>query len=124
MMKKYSNFIIIFLLSTYISVGQNADLLKVETYQLDNGFTVMLNKDTTVAEVFGAVMVNAGAKHESPEATGMAHYLEHLLFKGTGVMGTTDFQKEKPHLDSIRSLYDALALAKDKEVKDKIQQQI
>lgn len=88
--------------------AQQNPLLQVQTLKLDNGFTVFLNEDPSASKVFGAVMVNAGAKHESPDATGMAHYLEHLLFKGTRIMGTTDYEKEKPHLDSIVYLYDRL----------------
>lgn len=98
--------------------------LKVQSYKLDNGFTVFLNEDPSASKVFGAVMVNAGSKNEFPEATGMAHYLEHLLFKGTNVMGTTDFEKEKPYLDSIVDLYDQLAVAPSAEQKITIQKSI
>lgn len=93
-----------------IAHAQENSILEVHSFQLDNGLTVFLNEDKTANKVFGAVMVNAGAKHESPDATGMAHYLEHLLFKGTNVLGTADFEKEKPHLDSINTLYEKLAL--------------
>jgi len=99
-------------------------VLQVRSYKLGNGFTVFLNEDPTAPKVFGAVMVNAGAKQESPEATGMAHYLEHLLFKGTQTMGTTDYAAEKPHLDSIVMLYDQLATQTTPETKAAIQQAI
>lgn len=103
--------------------GQN-NLLQLERYQLDNGFTIFLNPDSTANKVFGAVIVNAGAKHEDPSATGMAHYLEHMLFKGTEILGTWDFAQEKPHLDSIRILYDQLALTESAEAKMEIQKKI
>ncbi|MEL7144957.1 MAG: insulinase family protein [Bacteroidota bacterium] len=104
--------------------GQSNATLQVESYQLPNGLTVFLNNDPTATKVYGAVMVNAGAKHEDPTATGMAHYLEHILFKGTDELGTADFQKEKPHLDSINILYEALAKANSDEAKQRIQKQI
>lgn len=104
--------------------AQNSSVLNVQTFKLDNGFTVFLNEDPSASKVFGAVMVNAGSKNESPDATGMAHYLEHLLFKGTNLMGTTDFEKEKPYLDSIVYLYDQLALASSPEQKLVIQKSI
>lgn len=104
-----------------MSVAQNNPVLKVESYQLDNGLTVLLNQDPTATRVFGAVMVNAGAKHEDPNATGMAHYLEHLLFKGTETYGTTDYQAEKPYLDSINALYEKLAQATTKAAQKDIQ---
>ncbi|MEO0895683.1 MAG: insulinase family protein [Bacteroidota bacterium] len=108
--KSYLSFLLgmLLLLSTPLS-AQVTDILQVESYKLDNGFTVFLNQDPSASKVFGAVMVNAGAVNEDPNATGMAHYLEHLLFKGTDEMGTSDFSKEKPHLDSINVLYDQLA---------------
>lgn len=104
--------------------AQKNDLLQVESYQLTNGLTVFLNPDSTTTKVFGAVMVNAGAKNEDPTATGMAHYLEHMLFKGTDRMGTWDFSSEKPHLDSINLLYEQLADASTPERKSAIQQEI
>tara|TARA_R110001592_G_scaffold102391_3_gene289162 strand:- start:182 stop:3052 length:2871 start_codon:yes stop_codon:yes gene_type:complete len=94
--------------------SQNNSILNVSTYQLENGFTLFLNEDTTANSVFGAVMVKAGSVNESPEATGMAHYLEHLLFKGTDQLGTSNYVKEKPLLDSITFLYEKMALEVDK----------
>ena len=104
--------------------SQTNPLLQVESYQLPNGLTVFLNEDTTATKVFGAVMVNAGSKNEDPTATGMAHYLEHMLFKGTEEMGTWDYASEKPHLDSVNLLYEQLAVAKDESAKANIQQAI
>lgn len=104
--------------------AQTNHALEVESYQLENGLTVLLNPDPTASRVFGAVMVKAGAKHESPEATGMAHYLEHLLFKGTQTLGTMDYEAERPHLDSINRLYEQLAQTEDPTLQTQLQQQI
>ena len=110
-----------FLVIGFTLKAQENPVLQVESYTLDNGFSVFLNQDTTANRVFGAVMVNVGAKHEDPNATGMAHYLEHMLFKGTEKFGTSDFEREKIHLDSINTLYEELAKATDKEARSKIQ---
>jgi len=112
-----------FLFSMVLSVveAQVNPILELESYTLDNGLTVFLNQDTTANRVFGAVMVNAGGKHEYPDATGMAHYLEHMLFKGTVKYGSSDFEKEKVHLDSINLLYEKLASSSDKELRREIQ---
>jgi len=117
-------FIFSLMLFASSSIAQEVDVLNVESYQLPNGFTVFLNPDPTTSRVYGAVMVNAGAKHENPDATGMAHYLEHLLFKGTADMGTYDYEKEKPHLDKINELYDQLSLVKTADDKLNIQKRI
>lgn len=98
--------------------------LQVNSYELDNGLTIFLNRDTTATRVFGAVMVKAGAKHEDPTATGMAHYLEHLLFKGTTKLGTWNYEAEKPHLDSITLLYEKLGNTTASETKEALQKQI
>ena len=92
------------------------------THILDNGLTVWLNEDHTQPKVFGAVVVNAGAK-ECPN-TGIAHYFEHMMFKGTDNIGTIDYEKEKVLLDHIEEKYDQLALAKEESERKTIQQEI
>ncbi|MBS9766755.1 MAG: insulinase family protein [Flavobacteriaceae bacterium] len=79
-----------------------------KTYKLKNGLTVVLDADTTQSMVYGIVGVNAGSQDEEPNATGMAHYLEHMLFKGTQTLGTSDWEKEKPLIEEITKLYDDL----------------
>lgn len=118
--------LLLIVIPTFIAgviTAQNA-ALEVKKYVLDNGFTVFLNEDRTAKEVFGAVVAKVGSKNDPADATGMAHYLEHVLFKGTTELGTIDFQKEKPYLDSIISYYDLLGKTKDETERKKIQQLI
>jgi zinc protease len=95
--------------------------LEVEQFTLENGLTVYLNSDTTANQVFGAVVVKAGSMNDPADATGIAHYLEHLLFKGTDRLGTSNFKLEKPHLDSITRLYEQLAGASGKDQRTQLQ---
>jgi zinc protease len=88
--------------------------LEVTQFTLANGLQVWIHQDDSRPEIFGAMVVNGGAKLDEPHATGMAHYLEHMLFKGTTELGTTDFEKEKIHLDKIDSLYEVLGKTNDK----------
>ena len=113
----------IFLLIGTISFSQN-ESLNVKKIVLENGFTVLLNQDPNAKDVYGAVVVKAGSKNDPADATGMAHYLEHLLFKGTTILGTTDYAKEKPFMDSIIFYYDLLGKTKDELERTKIQQLI
>lgn len=83
--------------------------LSVKKYTLENGLTVYLNEDHSKPEIFGAVVVNAGGKNDPKDATGIAHYFEHMMFKGTDRIGTLNWQTEKIYLDSISMLYDQLA---------------
>ena len=96
----------------------------VKQFKLDNGLTIILNEDHSKTEVFGMVVVKAGAKNDPKDATGMAHYQEHMLFKGTTELGTSNWEKEKPHIDRIIELYDELAQTKDDSLRLKIQKEI
>lgn len=111
--------VLFLLLSPVFALAQGLDNLN--QYKLDNGLTVILNEDHTRTEVFGYVVCKAGSKDDPADATGMAHYMEHLLFKGTETMGTTDWEKEKPHIDSIFVLYDQLGMTEDEEARKAIQ---
>jgi len=94
----------------------------VKEITLSNGMQVWLNEDHARPVVFGAVVVRAGAK-DTP-GTGIAHYLEHMLFKGTTELGTTDYEAEKVWLDSIEVCYDRLAATTDAVERKAIQQEI
>ncbi len=96
----------------------------VTQYTLSNGLTVILNEDHSKPEIFGVIMVKAGAKNDPDNATGMAHYMEHMLFKGTQQLGTIDWEKEKPHIDKIFELYDELGKTTDETKRKEIQTQI
>ena len=87
--------------------------LKVKTFVLSNGMEVWINEDHSLPKAFGAVVVKAGAR-DCP-GTGIAHYFEHIMFKGTEKIGTLDYSAEKPYLDSIAVLYDLLSEAPDAE---------
>lgn len=107
---------------SFVAMAQNSDVLKVKEARLSNGMTVWLNEDHSQPKVYGAVVVKAGAK-DCPN-TGIAHYFEHILFKGTEEIGTVDYQAEKPWLDSISAKYDQLAATKDEASRLAIQKDI
>jgi zinc protease len=98
--------------------------LKVTKVVLDNGLTVLLNEDHSKPSVYGGVVTKAGSKNDPADHTGIAHYLEHMLFKGTEEMGTTDYEKEKPYLENIYALYDTLGNTTDEEKRKDIQKEI
>ncbi len=82
---------------------------------LSNGMRVLLVENHDKPEIYGSIVVNVGSKNDPQDNTGMAHYLEHMLFKGTQSMGTLDYKSEKVHLDSITKLYDILKTETDPE---------
>ena len=82
------------------------DPLNVRIYTLDNGLKVYLSVNKDQPRVQTYVGIRVGSKNDPAETTGLAHYLEHLLFKGTQQFGTTDYAAEKPLLDEIEQLYE------------------
>ena len=82
------------------------DPLNARIYTLDNGLKVYLTSYADAPRIQTNIAVRAGSKNDPADATGLAHYLEHMLFKGTDVYGSLDYKKEKPLLDSIESLYE------------------
>ena len=78
------------------------------TLTLKNGMNVVMCEDHSQPKIYGAVCVHVGSKNDPADNTGMAHYLEHLMFKGTDQIGTLNWEKERVYLDSITMLYDEL----------------
>ncbi|MDO8909849.1 MAG: insulinase family protein [Pseudohongiella sp.] len=83
-----------------------ADPLDAHIYELDNGLQVYLTRNAEEPRFYAEIAVRAGSKHDPADATGLAHYLEHLLFKGNQTMGTLDFESERPYLEQIETLYE------------------
>ncbi|HET8572541.1 MAG TPA: insulinase family protein [Edaphocola sp.] len=82
-------------------------------YQLDNGLTVILSPDHKEPRIQTYIAVKAGSKTDPSNHTGLAHYLEHMLFKGTDQFGSLDWTKEKPYLDQLNDLYEQYNSTKD-----------
>ncbi|MBT3417734.1 MAG: insulinase family protein [Flavobacteriales bacterium] len=82
------------------------DPLNTRIYTLENGLTVYLSEYKDAPRIKTNIAVRAGSKNDPSDATGLAHYLEHMLFKGTDVYGSLDYEKEKPLLDKIEALYE------------------
>lgn len=82
------------------------DPLDAQIYELDNGLRVYLTENHEEPRFYAEIAVRAGSKHDPADGTGLAHYLEHLLFKGNQNLGSLDYASEKPHLDRIVALYE------------------
>lgn len=84
----------------------SGDPMKARFYTLKNGLTVILSRNNKTPRVKTLIAVRAGSNSDPKDHTGLAHYLEHLLFKGTYLFGSLDSLKEKPYLKEIENLYD------------------
>ena len=100
------------------------DPLGTKMYTLDNGLKVYMsvNKETPRIQTYIAVKV--GGKNDPSETTGLAHYFEHLMFKGSQKFGTADYAAEKPLLDEIEALFEVYRNTEDEAERARIYQKI
>src|SRR6478609_11354841 len=89
---------------TYTSVTN--DPFKARIYTLKNGLKVYMTVYKDAPRIQTYIAVKAGSKNDPATNTGLAHYLEHILFKGTSKIGTENWDKEKKELDKIEALYE------------------
>lgn len=101
---------------TYKTVAN--DPMQARYYTLSNGLTVILSVNKEEPRLQTLIATKAGSKNDPADHTGLAHYLEHMLFKGTDKYGTKDWANEKQQLDIIENLYEQYNKTKD-EVKRK-----
>ena len=94
-----------------------ADQTKTRIYTLDNGLKVYLSVNKEKPRIQTYIAVRTGSKNDPAETTGLAHYLEHLMFKGTKQFGTTNPTAEAPLLDEIEQRYEAYRKLTDPEAR-------
>jgi len=82
-------------------------------YTLDNGLKVYLSVNKDEPRIQTYIGVRVGSKNDPAETTGLAHYFEHLMFKGTQQFGTIDFEAEEPYLDKIEELFEVFRKTTD-----------
>lgn len=80
--------------------------INTKIYTLKNGLKVYLTVQDKEPRIQTMIAVRAGSKNDPSDATGLAHYLEHMLFKGTSKIASLDWEKEKPLLKKISNLYE------------------
>ncbi len=82
------------------------DPLETRIYRLENGLKIYLRVNKDAPRIQTLIAVKAGSTYDPPETTGLAHYLEHMMFKGTDEIGTLNWEKEKVLLREISDLYE------------------
>ncbi len=98
---------------TLIPSPLDGDPMAVTIHRLKNGLTVYISTDRSEPSISSWIAVSSGSRHDPADSTGLAHYLEHMLFKGTSKLGSLDFSREKPYLDRIAKLYEELRTTTD-----------
>jgi predicted Zn-dependent peptidase len=113
--------------SNYSTEAKNTNsksVLDYEHFKLDNGLEVYLSKNSESPRFRAEIAVRAGSKMDPADATGIAHYLEHMLFKGTEKFGTVDYKKEKVLMDKIIATYDKRFKEKDEAKREELNKEI
>ena len=118
---KQRNFFIGFLM---LSLSLSVQAQGLKAFKLKNGMSVFVWEDSTKTDVFGQVAVRTGSVNDPEEYTGLAHYLEHVLFKGTQKIGALDWEKEKGIYEQIIGKYDEMSNETDPAKKETIGKEI
>ncbi len=82
------------------------DPLQTKIYTLANGLKIYMSVNKDEPRIQTYIAVRSGGKNDPTDNTGLAHYLEHMMFKGTEQFGTQDYAAEKPMLEQIDSLFE------------------
>jgi len=100
------------------------DPLGARIYTLDNGLKVYMVVNKDEPRVNAHVAIRVGSKNDPVETTGLAHYFEHLMFKGTEKFGTQNYEEEKVLLDRIEELFEIYRVTTDEEERTAIYKEI
>ncbi|HPE33975.1 MAG TPA: insulinase family protein [Bacteroidales bacterium] len=109
---------------TYTYESVKGDPFDARIYTLDNGLKVYFSIYPEEPRIQTFIAVRVGSKNDPAETTGLAHYFEHMMFKGTPNFGTTDWEKEKVLIQEIEELFEVYRQETDLEKRSKIYKQI
>ncbi|MBK7212529.1 MAG: insulinase family protein [Bacteroidales bacterium] len=132
-MKKHltSLLTVLFLLSAVFSMAQKfsyesvpGDPMNTRIYTLSNGLKVYLTVYKESPRIQTAIAVRTGSKNDPSDNTGLSHYLEHMMFKGTTHFGTSDYSQEAPLLEQIEELFEEYRSTADEAARSEIYSRI
>jgi predicted Zn-dependent peptidase len=89
---------------------------RVTVKKLPNGLTLIICERPEAPVFSFYTLVDAGSAQDPLRETGLAHMFEHMAFKGTTTIGTTDYAAEKPALEKVEVAYAAYIAERDKTV--------
>ena len=117
-MKRFSWLLVLAVAMLAVSCGYRYESVKgdksaTRIYTLDNGLKVYMSVNKEQPRLQTMIAVRVGSKNDPAETTGLAHYFEHLMFKGTDKFGTQNFEAEKPLLDEIEQLFEVYRVTTD-----------
>ena len=129
----FRRMMLLFVIATFAGVNISAqykyttvpgDPLQTRIYTLGNGLQVYLTVYKDAPRIQCYIPVKVGSKNDPAETTGLAHYFEHLMFKGSTNFGTTDWEKERPMIEQITALFEVYRKETDPQKRAAIYKQI
>ena len=109
---------------SYAYESVKGDPMQSRIYTLKNGLKVFISVNKEKPRVQAYIAVRTGSRNDPAETTGLAHYLEHIMFKGTNHFGTSNYAAEKPYLDDIEARYEAYRKVTDPAMRKKLYHEI
>lgn len=100
------------------------DPLNARIYTLGNGLKVYMSVDKSEPRIQTYIAVRVGSKNDPSATTGLAHYFEHMMFKGSEKFGTSDWKKEREYIEKIENLYEVYRQEKDSTKRKELYAQI
>jgi len=100
------------------------DPFSTRSYVLENGLKVFLSRNTIEPRITSLISVRAGGADDPEASTGLAHYFEHMMFKGNGTLASLDWEKEAPLLDKLAKLFDLYRSTTDEDFRKAIYREI
>ena len=109
--------LVLLMVLTAIAAAQNLASFekRITVKTLPNGLTILICERPEAPVFSFFTMVDAGSAQDPLNQTGLAHMFEHMAFKGTDTIGTTDYAAEKPALEKVEVAYAAYIAERDKE---------
>ena len=111
-------FLFLFILPVFLFAAEKFETTPGDPFgfhriKLENGLTVILAKNTDQPKIQSYILVHAGSLDDPERSTGLAHYFEHMMFKGSSRIAALNWEKEKPLLDRIEALFEQYRNEKD-----------
>ena len=100
------------------------DPFNTKIYTLSNGLKIFMTVNHEKPVVYTEIAINVGSKQDPKTTTGLAHYLEHMMFKGTSKLGSRNWEEESKMIKQISDLYEAHRKTKDEDAKAEIYKKI
>ena len=100
------------------------DPIEAQIFTLSNGMKLYMSVNPREPRIYTNIVVRAGSKQDPPDTTGLAHYMEHMLFKGTSRIGALDWEREAPYLEKISELFERHRQAGSSEERARIYREI